>query len=118
MPATDAADDQAQIDEAALASEGGLEARGRDLWLTAPAPAWLIEHGGRALVETPLGPKSVWVTSRLDPPGVVRLKGEGLPPLDGAPAGDLVIRLAADPALSSPSEARVRLTRFSAAWAA
>jgi curved DNA-binding protein len=118
VPATDAAVDQAETAEAALAIEGGLEARGRDIWLTAPAPAWLIVHGGRALVETPLGPKSVWVTSRLDPPGVVRLKGEGLPALGDAPAGDLVIRLAPDPTLSSPSQARVRLTRFSAAWAA
>lgn len=118
MPETKLAPEEALPSEVTLPGKGALEARGRDLWVTAPAPAWLIEHGGRALVETPLGQKSVWVTSRLDPPGVVRLRGEGLPALEGAPAGDLVIRLAPDPALSSPSQARVRLTRFSAAWAA
>src|SRR5262249_21991030 len=43
-----------------------------DVWITVSAPAWMLDHGGRLEIETPMGPKTLWVSRRLAPQRVVR----------------------------------------------
>ncbi|HTX49373.1 MAG TPA: DnaJ C-terminal domain-containing protein [Caulobacteraceae bacterium] len=97
--------------------DGVLQARGSDLWLTVPVPASLLGEGGRVTVETPLGPKVLWISRRVAQRRLIRLEGQGLPARGGHPRGHLFLRLAPDPA-EPESAARVQLKKFAAAWAA
>jgi len=94
-----------------------MQARGSDLWITAPIPATLLAEGGRVTVETPLGAKVLWISRRVAERRLVRLDGQGLPPRDGHPQGHLFLRLAPDTA-EPESAARAQLKKFAAAWAA
>lgn len=91
----------------------GLALRGDDLWLTADLPSdapW----GGRLPVETPVGPRAVWIDRRALRRGLVRLSGAGLPARGPHSAGDFIVRLR--PPAGSESGARGRLRAFQAAW--
>ena len=94
-----------------------LQARGSDLWLTVPIPASLLGEGGRVTVETPFGPKVLWISRRVAERRLIRLQGQGLPACDGHPQGHLFLRLAPD-TTEPESAARAQLRKFAAAWAA
>ncbi|HYE44461.1 MAG TPA: molecular chaperone DnaJ [Caulobacter sp.] len=92
----------------------GLALRGDDLWLTADLPddaPW----GGRLPVETPAGPRAVWIDRRALKRGLVRLSGAGLPARGPHAVGDLIVRLRQPQRPESAS--RGRLKAFAAAWA-
>jgi curved DNA-binding protein len=101
----------------AIAAEGDTLVRDDDLWTTAKVAAPILSEGGRVAVETPIGRRIVWVTRKAGERGLIRLEGQGLPARAGRPNGALFIRLIADEARAE-SEARQRLRRFAAAWAA
>lgn len=100
-----------------LHSDAAMQVRGSDLWVTAEVAAGLLDGGGRVSVETPLGPKVLWISRKIAERGLVRLEGQGLPPRDGHPQGSLFIRLVPDTGLPE-SPARAQLRKFAAAWAA
>lgn len=101
----------------AIAADGDTLVRGDDLWTTAIIAPHVLAEGGRVAVETPLGRRIVWVTRKAGERGLVRLEGQGLPARAGYPDGALFLRLTADET-PAESEARQRLKRFAAAWAA
>jgi curved DNA-binding protein len=100
-----------------IRAETAIQVRGADLWVSAEAPARLLEDGGRATVETPLGPKALWITGKIAERRLVRLEGQGLPARGSHPAGSLFIRLLPDTG-EPESPARAQLKKFAAAWAA
>jgi curved DNA-binding protein len=100
----------------AIAAEGDTLVRGDDIWMTAKVAGHILAEGGRVAVESPVGRRIVWVTKKAGERGLIRLEGQGLPARAGRPQGDLFLRLAAD--VPAESEARQRLRRFAAAWAA
>jgi curved DNA-binding protein len=100
-----------------IRAETAIQVRGADLWVSAEAPARLLEDGGRATVETPLGPKALWITGKIAERRLVRLEGQGLPARGDHPAGSLFIRLIPDTG-APESPARAQLKKFAAAWAA
>ncbi len=100
-----------------IRAETAIQVRGSDLWISVEVPAMLLDDGGRATVETPLGPKSLWVTGKIAERRLVRLEGEGLPARGDYPAGSLFIRLVPDTG-APESPARAQLKKFAAAWAA
>lgn len=91
--------------------------RGDDLWLTGKVDKRVLTEGGRVEVDTPLGPRLAWISTKAASRGLVRLPGQGLPARGPHPVGDLFLRLEA---VSSgvESAARALLKRFAAAWAA
>jgi curved DNA-binding protein len=93
-----------------------IQVRGSDVWITAPAPALILEAGGRLSVDTALGTKVLWVSRAAAERRLVRLPGEGLPARAPFAGGSLFVRLAARP--HEESSARALLRRFAAAWAA
>ncbi|HEX7884661.1 MAG TPA: DnaJ domain-containing protein [Phenylobacterium sp.] len=95
----------------------GVLVRGDDLWMTAKVGPGLLKKGGRITVDTPLGPRSIWVDRKAAERGLVRVEGEGLPARGRRPAGCLFVRLSATPSLAD-SAALALLRRFAAAWAA
>jgi len=101
----------------AIVETDDMQVRGHDLWLTAAVDETVLEAGGKAPVETPLGRRIVWITERAGERGLVRLPGQGLPARSGHPRGDMFLRL--EPAARiNESGARALLRRFAAAWAA
>jgi curved DNA-binding protein len=100
-----------------IRAETAIQVRGADLWVSAEAPARLLADGGRATVETPLGPKALWITGKIAERRLVRLEGQGLPARGDYPAGSLFIRLIPDSG-APESPARAQLKKFAAAWAA
>jgi curved DNA-binding protein len=102
---------------AAVRGDGRLIVRGNDLWVTAILDRALMDQGGRTQVETPLGPRDVWITQKASARGLIRLAGEGLPARGRHRQGDMFIRLQAASDTAS-SAARTLLRRFAAAWAA
>jgi curved DNA-binding protein len=97
--------------------ETKVQLRGSDLWVTAEAPSYLLEEGGRAALETPLGRRVVWISRKAAERRLIRLEGQGLPARGPHPQGSLFIRLAPD-AGAPESPARAQLKKFAAAWAA
>lgn len=98
-----------------IEAERGLAVIGDDLWMTWPVDPRLLEHGGRTEIETPLGPRRVWVPRGLPRPPRLRLKGQGLPAREGRPQGHLFITL--EPASRAAADPlRERLARFQQAW--
>jgi curved DNA-binding protein len=94
-----------------------IQVRGDDLWMTCTVEQEILDLGGRATLDTPLGRRIVWVTERAGQRGLVRIAGQGLPARASHPKGDLFLRL--EPAARpEESTARTLLRRFAAAWAA
>ena len=79
-----------------IRAETAIQVRGSDLWISVEVPAMLLDDGGRATVETPLGAKALWVTGKVAERRLVRLEGQGLPARGDHPAGSLYIRLIPD----------------------
>ena len=94
-----------------------IQARGSDLWVTAEDAGFLLAEGGRAQVETPLGPKVLWISRKVAERRLVRLQGQGLPARGAHGQGCLFIRLVPDTG-APESAARTQLKKFAAAWAA
>jgi len=101
----------------AVRGDGRLIVRGDDLWVTAVLDRALMNQGGRTQVETPLGPRDIWITQKAAARGLIRLGGQGLPARGRHRQGDMFIRLQAASDTAS-SAARTLLRRFAAAWAA
>jgi len=101
----------------AVRGDGRLIVRGDDLWVTVVLDRALMNQGGRTQVETPLGPRDIWITQKAAARGLIRLAGEGLPARGRHRQGDMFIRLQAASDTAS-SAARTLLRRFAAAWAA
>ena len=91
--------------------------RGHDLWLTVPLDAKVLAEGGRVELDTVIGPRTVWISTKAAERGLVRLNGQGLPARAAHSAGDLFLRLERTGAVHE-SAARSQLKRFAAAWAA
>jgi len=100
-----------------IRAETAIQVRGGDIWVSAEVPAGLLDEGGRATVETALGPKPLWISGKIAERRLVRLEGEGLPARGDYAAGSLFIRLIPDTG-APESPARELLKRFAAAWAA
>ena len=100
-----------------IRAETAIQVRGADLWVSAEAPARLLEDGGRATVETPLGAKALWITGKIAERRLIRLEGQGLPARADYPQGSLFIRLIPDTG-APEGPARTQLKKFAAAWAA
>jgi curved DNA-binding protein len=100
-----------------IRGDAEMQLRGSDLWVTAQVAALLLEAGGRANVETPLGPRVLWISRKIAERRLVRLEGQGLPAQGAHPQGSLFIRLAPDSG-APEGPARAQLRRFAAAWAA
>jgi curved DNA-binding protein len=121
LPAGLRLDDKVRVDGVTFVvrHKGAREAliRGDDLWLTGKVDKRLLAEGGRLEVDTALGPRLAWISTKAASRGLVRLPGQGLPARGQHTAGDLFLRLEA---VSSgvESAARSLLKRFAAAWAA
>jgi curved DNA-binding protein len=94
-----------------------VQLRGSDLWVTAEVAASVLEEGGRAAVETPLGRKVLWISRKVAERRLVRIEGQGLPARGAHGHGSLFIRLVPDSG-APESQARLQLRKFAAAWAA
>lgn len=97
--------------------EAAIQLRGSDLWVTAEVAGSLLEAGGRANIDTPLGSRVIWISRKAAERRLIRLEGQGLPARGPHPEGSLFIRLAPDTG-APESPARAQLKRFAAAWAA
>ena len=95
----------------------GATVRGDDLWVTVDVASEVLADGGRVTVETPVGPRTLWISRKAADRKLVRLPGEGLPATATRRRGDLFVRLAPGPDRAE-SAAKVLLRRFAAAWAA
>lgn len=95
----------------------GATVRGDDIWITAAVETAVLADGGRVTVETPSGPRSLWINRKAAERRLVRLPGEGLPAVGARRQGDLFVRLAPGPDRAE-SAAKTLLRRFAAAWAA
>jgi curved DNA-binding protein len=91
--------------------------RGDDLWISATVSSRMLAEGGRVALETPLGRRIVWLTSKAGERKLVRLVGQGLPARGPHRQGHLFLRLSPR-AGQADSAARTLLRRFTAAWAA
>jgi curved DNA-binding protein len=100
-----------------IGADADLQVRGSDIWVTAQVAAFVLRDGGRATLQTPLGPKPLWISGKIAARRLARLAGEGLPARGGHPQGSLFIRLTPD-AGAPESPARAKLREFAAAWAA
>jgi len=100
-----------------ISAGADMQVRGSDIWVTAEVAAFLLQDGGRATLQTPLGPKALWISGKVAERRLARLAGEGLPARGGHPQGSLFIRLAPDTG-APESPARAKLREFAAAWAA
>jgi curved DNA-binding protein len=100
-----------------IRAETAMQVRGSDIWVSAEVAAGLLSDGGRAVVATPLGERTLWITGKIAERRLVRLEGEGLPARAGYPQGSLFIRLIPDTG-AAEGPARAQLKKFAAAWAA
>lgn len=95
----------------------GVTVRGDDIWITAGVAAEVLVDGGRVTIETPAGPRAIWINRKAADRKLVRVPGEGLPAAGARRQGDLFVRLAPGPDRAE-SAAKTLLRRFAAAWAA
>lgn len=102
----------------AIVGQDGQGVLGDHLCVTAEVSVALCAIGGRLMVDTPLGPQSIWVSAEAGAQGLARVHGLGLPARGRHGQGDLFVRLVSveAPAVETPAEAKLR--RFSAEWAA
>ena len=121
LPAGLRSGDRVRADGAELCvyirADEGVLVRGDDLWMTAKVAPGLLKKGGRITLDTPLGPRSVWIDRKAAERGLVRVEEQGLPARGARPRGHLFVRLSAAPSLAD-SAAMSLLRRFAAAWAA
>lgn len=95
----------------------GATVRGDDIWINAVVETVVLTDGGRVTIETPSGPRTLWISRKAAARNLVRLPGEGLPATGARRQGDLFVRLAPGPDRAE-SAAKTLLRRFAAAWAA
>jgi curved DNA-binding protein len=98
-------------------NDSHVQLRGSDIWVTAEVAAQILADGGRASVETPVGPRILWISRKVAERRLVRLERQGLPARGDHPQGCLFIRLVPDTGVQE-SAARAQLRKFAAAWAA
>jgi curved DNA-binding protein len=91
--------------------------KGADLWLTVGVSREFLNVGGRVEIDTPLGPRTFWVSRSSAARGLFRAPGEGLPARNGRERGHLFLKFEADDSLNE-RPARSLLARFAKAWAA
>lgn len=98
-------------------AEQGLLVRGDDVWMSIKLPPAALRRGGRVSLDTPLGPRIVWIDAKAAERGLLRLEGQGLPARGRRPRGCLFLRLSTE---TTPADgpAMTLLRRFAAAWAA
>jgi curved DNA-binding protein len=101
-----------------IAGDEAAAILGDHLCLTVQVEPVLLRQGGRLIVETPTGPRSLWLTVQDGVRGLVRVAGHGLPPRGRYARGHLFIRLKAARDTHAQTEAQDKLRRFNAAWAA
>ena len=115
----------ADLLEVRIRNRSDLTIEGDDVHITVCAPAALLDQGGRLEVQTPAGPRQIYVPSQSD--GVVRVHGLGLPATRRRPCGQLIVTLqvtqiAQTPACQDPilpqTSAQEKRKRFAEAWAA
>jgi len=97
-------------------AEPGLSVRGHDVWQDVAADQDQLVQGARLEIDTPRGRRAFLAPRAVEGGGLVRLRGEGLPPRGRHPAGDLILRVTAGSA-DEPIAQRL-LRRFAARWAA
>ena len=74
----------AEVLEVRIRNRSDLTIEGDDVHITVPAPADLLDQGGCLEVQTPAGPRQIYVPCQSD--GVVRIQGLGLPATRRRPA--------------------------------
>jgi curved DNA-binding protein len=99
-----------------IRADSAVQVRGSDLWISVEVPARMLEEGGRAVVATPVGERTLWINGKVAERRLLRLEGDGLPARNGHPQGSLFIRLVPDTG-AEDGPARAQLKKF-AAWAA
>ena len=92
----------------------GMSVLGSDIHMSCPAPALLIEDGGRIEIETHAGRQSAWITPGLTGSICLRLRDLGLPARGSRAAGHLFVTLSR--CADTPSAAEDLLTRFTRVW--
>ncbi len=96
--------------------EPHLRVDGDDVHMTVQVDPRILEDGGRILVSTPAGDRSVWAPRGLADPRRLRLKGQGLPPRGAHERGHLFVTLEPGLATEQPPRAREMLRRFASVW--
>lgn len=97
--------------------EAGADCRvnGDDIWTTAQIEARVFFYGGRAIIDTPWGPREIEIGRAFPRGSSLCLRGLGLPRTATRAAGDLHVRLDAHPvATRAYSET---LSEFRQKWA-
>jgi curved DNA-binding protein len=110
--------------EVHIRNRSELRADGDDLHLTVNAPSDLMHNGGRLAIQTPAGPRHIYVARQSGP--VICLNGQGLPATRSHARGSLYVHLFANrdrPADLEPSPdpdtpAQEKRRRFAKTWAA
>jgi curved DNA-binding protein len=110
--------------EVNIRNRSELRAQGDDLHLTVNAPSDLMHNGGRLAIQTPAGPRHIYVARQSGP--VICLNGLGLPATRSHARGSLYVHLFANrdrPADPGPSPgpntpAQEKRRRFAKTWAA
>jgi curved DNA-binding protein len=110
--------------EVHIRNRSELRAEGDDLHLTVNAPSDLMHNGGRLAIQTPAGPRHIYVARQSGP--VICLNGQGLPATRSHARGSLYVHLFANrdrPADLEPSPdpdtpAQEKRRRFAKTWAA
>lgn len=110
--------------EVHIRNRSELRAEGDDLHLTVNAPSDLMHNGGRLAIQTPAGPRHIYVARQSGP--VICLNGLGLPATRSHARGSLYVHLFANrdrpadletsPDPDTPAQEKRR--RFAKTWAA
>ena len=110
--------------EVHIRNRSELRAEGDDLHLTVNAPSDLMHNGGRLAIQTPAGPRHIYVARQSGP--VICLNGLGLPATRSHARGSLYVHLfanrdrpaALDVPLDPDTPAQEKRRRFAKTWAA
>ena len=110
--------------EVHIRNRSELRAEGDDLHLTVNAPSDLMHNGGRLAIQTPAGPRHIYVARQSGP--VICLNGLGLPATRSHARGSLYVHLFANRdrptdlvASTDPgTPAQEKRRRFAKTWAA
>jgi hypothetical protein len=101
LPCEGAARDQMYF-EINIETEDHCRVWGDDIWMTATLDRRLLQYGGEALIETPHGLQDICLDRNVPHGASLCLKGKGLPATGTANAGNLYIRLEAQPDVVRP----------------
>jgi curved DNA-binding protein len=107
-----------QVMAVSIAGDAVAAIVGDHLCLTVQVEPGMLRRGGRLVVETPTGPRSLWLTVQDGARGLVRVAGQGLPARGRYARGHLFIRLQAAREERPQTESQDMRARFNAAWAA